>query len=156
MKERHGELDARGVKLAIVAAKFSRDIVERLLAGALGAIREAGGDPDSVPVARVPGSLELAVTARRFAEAGYDAVICLGCVIRGETTHYDCVVQGTTRGITEVAAHTGVPVIFGVLTCENHEQALARSDESRKMNLGSYAARAAIEMANLLKKIQPR
>jgi 6,7-dimethyl-8-ribityllumazine synthase len=153
MNERSGELDAKQIRLAIVASKFSGEIVDRLLAGALKAISEAGGDGIGVPVARVPGSLELAVTARHFAEAGYDAVICLGCVIRGETSHYDAVVEGTTLGITQVSVQTGVPVLFGVLTCENREQALARSDESQNKNLGVHAARAAIEMANLLRKI---
>lgn len=153
MNEQHGEFDASKIRLAIVAAKFSRDIVDRLLGGALQAIADAGGDPDTVPVARVPGSMELAVAAKKFAESGYDAVICLGCIIRGETSHYDAVVEGATRGLTDVATQTGVPILFGVLTCENREQALARSDESQKKNLGVYAACAAIEMANLMKKI---
>lgn len=152
-QELMGELDARGVCLAIVVSRFTGEITERLLAGALQAIGDAGGDVASVPVARVPGSLELAVAARKFAQSGYDAVICLGCVIRGETAHYDCVVQGATQSIAAVGVATGVPVIFGVLTCDDYDQALARSDESKKVNMGTYAARAGIEMANLLKTI---
>ena len=148
-----GELSARNLRLAVVVARFTGEITERLLEGALGAIAEAGGDVDSIAVARVPGSLELAVAARKFAAGGYDAVVCLGCVIRGETSHYECVVQGATQSIAAVGVATGVPVIFGVLTCDDYEQALARSDESRKMNMGAYAARAAIEMANLLNNI---
>src|SRR5687767_11935821 len=141
MNELIGETDARGLKLAIVVARFNSEITERLLTGALEAIHEAGGDAERVPVARVPGSLELAVAARRFVDQGYDAVICLGCVIRGETAHYDCVVHGATQGINLVAAQTGVPVIFGVLTCDTDAQAEARSDEKKGTNMGVYAAR---------------
>ena len=149
-----GEQNAGDIRLAIVVARFNRDITENLLDGALSAIDEQGGDADSVPVVRVPGALELAVVARKLAASGScDAVICLGCVIRGETAHYDCVVNGATQGITDATSDTGVPVIFGVLTTENREQALARADESRKLNSGAYAASAAIEMANLMRKI---
>jgi 6,7-dimethyl-8-ribityllumazine synthase len=155
-QEWSGELSAAGLRLALVVSRFTSEITDRLLAGALEAIDRAGGDVRTLPVARVPGSLELAVVARKFAESGYDAVICLGCVIRGETAHYDCVVQGTTQSIAAVAAETGVPVIFGVLTCDDYEQALNRSDASRKMNMGVYAAQAGIEMANLMKKVASR
>ena len=150
-QELHGELDGRGVRIAIVAAKFSSEITDRLLARALQTLGDCGTDVERVPVARVPGSLELAVVARKFARSGrYDAVLCIGCVIRGDTTHYDCVVNGATQGITAVAAETGVPVIFGVLTCDTEEQAVARIEN------GAYAARAAIEMANLMKKVGGR
>ena len=153
-QEFEGEMDASGVRLAIVVARFNRDITEKLLDGALGAIEKHGGDVDATPVVRVPGALELAVAAQKLARSGgYDAVICLGCVIRGETAHYDCVVNGATQGITDATSETGVPVIFGVLTTENREQALARADETRKLDSGASAARAAIEMANLMKEL---
>jgi len=149
-----GQLDASDCRLGIVVARFNSEITDRLLAGALQAIGECGGDVDAVPVAHVPGSLELAVAARGMAESGaFDAVICLGCIIRGQTSHYDVVVDGTIRGITDAIAATGVPVIFGVLTTEDREQALARSDESMKRNTGAYAGRAAIQMADLMKQI---
>lgn len=148
-RELHGDLDARYVRIAIVAAKFSSEITDKLLARAIQTIADCGGDITNIPVARVPGSMELAVIARKFAISGkYDAVLCIGCVIRGDTTHYDCVVNGTTEGITAVATQTGMPIIFGVLTCDTEEQAVARIDN------GAYAARAAIEMANLIKKIE--
>lgn len=155
VKELEGELSAKGLRLAVIAAKFTREITDKLLASAVETFVACGGDVSkNLTVARVPGSLELAVAARKFALSGrYDAVICLGCVIRGETSHYDAVVNGTTQGITAVSAQTGVPVIFGVLTCEDYKQAVARTDDKKKINTGSYAARAAIEMANLLKKI---
>lgn len=152
--ELRGELDATGLKLAIVVSRFNTPITERLLAGAVEAIAECGGDVDTLPVAHVPGALELGVVARHFAEAGsVDAVICLGCVIRGKTGHYETVVDGTRQALTHVAVETGVPILFGVLTVENKEQALERTDASRKCHAGADAARGAIEMVNLLKKI---
>jgi len=149
-----GEHDAGGLRLAIVVARFNPSITQRLLDGALETIASHGGDAESTAVAWVPGSLELAVVARRFAASGsYDAVICLGCVIRGQTSHYDAVVTGATQSITRVATETGVPIMFGVITAEDRDQAEARSDASRKCNLGADAARGAIEMARLMKKL---
>jgi 6,7-dimethyl-8-ribityllumazine synthase len=153
MNELVGEMSAKGLKLAIVVARFNSFITDRLLAGALETIGKHGGDPDQTPVARVPGSVELAVVARRFAQdRRVDAVICLGCVIRGDTTHYDCVVDAAVQGITHVGVETGVPVIFGVLTCHTSDQAMDRAGGAHG-NAGAAAAAAAIEMANLLKKI---
>lgn len=149
-----GEHDAKHVRLAIVVSRFNRPVTDRLLEGALEAITECGGDTANVPVAHVPGALELGVVAKRFASSRkVDAVICLGCVIRGKTGHYETVVAGTTRSLTQIAIDTGVPVIFGVLTVETPEQAHERTDAARKCHAGADAARAAIEMANLLKKI---
>jgi len=142
-----GELTAGNTKLAIVVSRFNDFITGKLLDGALDAIRRHGGDPEAVTVAWVPGSLELAVPAGKLAAGGrYDAVICLGCVIRGSTMHYDCVVNGAT------SAETGVPVIFGVLTCETIEQAVERAG-TKMGNAGADAALAAIEMANLMGKL---
>jgi 6,7-dimethyl-8-ribityllumazine synthase len=153
MKELIGEMSAKGLRIAIVVARFNSFITDKLLAGALEAISKQGGDANQVPVARVPGSLELAVVARKFAaERKFDAVICLGCVIMGETSHYDCVVDGARQGLVEVATQTGVPVVFGVLTCANSDQALDRAG-GKHGNAGANAAAVAIEMANLLKKI---
>jgi len=149
--------DAAGCRLALVVSQFSSDITERLLAGALKTLAEHGADVASIPLARVPGSLELAVTARQFAAGGgCDAVICLGCIIRGGTDHYDCVVAGTRQGIVDAALQTGVPVIFGVLTCEDRAQAEHRSTDAGKGNAGSSAALAAIQMANLMKRIDSK
>lgn len=150
-----GALNGKGLRLAVVVARFNHEITDKLLEGVLRSLTAADCDVKRLPVARVPGSLELAVVARKFALSGaYDAVICLGCVVRGETAHYDCVVNGATQGITAVGVETGVPVIFGVLTCDTWEQALDRVDASRKLHTGDYAAHAAIEMANLMKRIE--
>ena len=111
------------------------------------------GDSQRLTIAHVPGSLELAVTARKLAETGeYEAVICLGCVIRGETDHYDHVSEQTAKGIREVGTQTGVPCIFGVLTTDTLEQALDRAG-AKQGNQGRHAMLAAVEMANLIKKI---
>lgn len=148
-----GELTAGEAKLAIVVSRFNDFITGKLLDGALDAIRRHGGDPEAVTVAWVPGSLELAVPAKKLAGSGkYDAVICLGAVIRGSTMHYDCVVNGATSSINRAGTETGVPVIFGVLTCETIEQAIERAG-TKMGNAGASAATAAIEMANLMGKL---
>jgi len=148
-----GELTAGGVKLAIVVSRFNDFVTGKLLDGALDAVRRHGGEPDDVAVAWVPGSLELAVAARKLAVGGkYDAVVCLGCVIRGSTMHYDCVVNGATSAIARVGTETGVPVIFGVLTCDTIEQAIERAG-TKMGNAGASAAMAGIEMANLMGKL---
>ncbi|MBI1369805.1 MAG: 6,7-dimethyl-8-ribityllumazine synthase [Planctomycetes bacterium] len=149
-----GDLTAGENRFAIVVSRFNNEITDRLLEGALQALAACGVNIDEVPVAHVPGSLELAVVAKSLAITGqYDAVICLGCVIRGETTHYDCVAMGAVHAITAAAAETGVPIMFGVLTTEDDDQALARSDAARKTNMGADVARGAVEMANLMNAI---
>ena len=148
-----GEMSAAGSRIAIVAARFNSFITEKLLDGALGTIRRHGGDVEQVTVAWVPGSLELAVAAKKIAAGGkHDAVICLGCVIRGATSHYDCVVNGTTQGITQASIETGVPIIFGVITTDSIEQAIERAG-TKMGNAGASAAQTAIEMASLMKKL---
>lgn len=148
-----GELTVGESRLGIVVARFNSFITEKLLDGALDTIRRHGGDVDAVTVAKVPGSFELPVVAKKMAESGkYDVVICLGAVIRGSTAHYDCVIDGAATGIGEVALATGVPVIFGVLTCDTIEQAIERAG-TKMGNAGSASALAAIEMASLIKKI---
>ena len=151
-----GGLDGREIWLGIAVARFNEAITRRLLDSALVEARRLGVEGANVTVVWVPGSLELATAARALADLdAVDAVVCLGCVIRGETDHYDAVVSGARQGITLVAASTGLPVIFGVLTCENEQQALARSEAGGERDTGAYAVRAAVEMANLLKRIGP-
>ena len=153
MNELPASLQPRDARVAIVVARFNEFITEHLLRGALDAWRRLGGSDDAVTVARVPGSFELPVTAKRLAEsAKYHAVVCLGCVIRGETDHYDHVVEQTVRGIREVGTQTGIPCIFGVLTCDTLEQAIHRAG-AKMGNAGASAMFAAAEMANLMRTI---
>ncbi|HYT12404.1 MAG TPA: 6,7-dimethyl-8-ribityllumazine synthase [Candidatus Nitrosopolaris sp.] len=145
------DLSGDGLHIAVVVARYNEDVTKRLLRGAVGALQERGvTEPD---VFWVPGSLELPVTALTLAEKGqHDAIVCLGCVIRGETFHFEVVAAQSAAGVMQVQLDTGVPVAFGVLTTEDKEQALARSGP--KNNKGAEAAEAAIEMANLLRSIQ--
>ncbi|MEW6743378.1 MAG: 6,7-dimethyl-8-ribityllumazine synthase [Planctomycetota bacterium] len=148
-----GHLQATGLRFAIVVSRFNEFISSRLLSGALDAIRRHGAKNDDVTVAWVPGSFELPLLARKLAGTGeYDAVICLGAVIRGATPHYEYVAEAAARGIAETALATGVPIVFGVLTCETIEQAIERAG-SKAGNKGFHAAMAAIETANLLRSI---
>lgn len=152
--ELEGGLDAAELRLGCVVSRFNSFVTDRLLEGALDAIRRHGGDADKVFVARVPGSLELATAARALAQSGnFDALICLGAVIRGETAHYEHVASGAASQIARVGPETGVPTIFGVLTCDTVEQAIDRSG-AKSGNAGSQAAASAIEMANLLSSIR--
>jgi 6,7-dimethyl-8-ribityllumazine synthase len=145
------DLSGGDLRIAVVVSRFNEDVTKRLLRGALGALEQHGvQDPD---VLWVPGSLELPVTALALAEkGGHDAIVCLGCVIRGETYHFEVVALQAAAGIMQVQLDTGVPVAFGVLTTEDKEQALARSGP--KNNKGAEAAEVAIEMANLMREIQ--
>ena len=148
-----GQLDASGRRFAIVASRFNDFIVKALLDGALDAIKRHGGDLASVDVAWVPGAYEVPLAAKRFALSGrYDAVITLGAVIRGATAHFDYVAGGVASGISSVSLETSVPVIFGVLTTENIEQAIERAG-TKAGNHGFGAAVTAIEMASLLESI---
>lgn len=153
MGERGAKPDLTGgdLRIAVVVSRFNEDISKRLLRGALAALEEHGvKDPD---VLWVPGSLELPVMVLALAEKGnHDAIVCLGCVIRGETYHFEIVAGQAAAGIMQVQLDTGVPVAFGVLTTEDKEQALARSGP--KNNRGAEAAEVAIEMANLMREVQ--
>ena len=152
--EYQGELEASKCRIAIVVARYNQDITHSMMNSALETIDKCGGDSSQVAIAHVPGALELPVAAAKFARSGdYDAVICFGCVIRGQTTHYDVVVDGTQQGLTGVGHDTGLPIIMGVLTTENRDQALERISEDEKLNTGIYAAHAAIEMANLMSQM---
>ena len=146
-----GSLDARGLRVAIVCARFNDFIVASLLRGAREAWSAHGGEAADLLVARVPGAFELPVAAKRLAASGrYSAVVALGCVIRGDTAHFDFVAGEAARGISQAALDTGVPVVFGVLTVENVEQALERAATTR-MNKGGESMDVAIEMANLFR-----
>ena len=144
-----GRLDASGKRFAIVVSRFNAFITERLLEGALDALQRCGAEKKNVQVARVPGAFEIPAAARKLAESrGFDAVICLGCLLRGDTAHYDVIAHECARGIGQSAQETGVPHGFGVLTCDSLEQAIDRA--GLKMgNKGFEAALAAVEMANL-------
>ena len=144
-----GNLVAGDAKIAIVVARFNDFITSKLLEGALDTLRRHGGSEDHATVIWVPGSFELPVTAKKLAKSGkYQAVICLGCVIKGATVHYNCVVNAATNGISRVATETGLPVVFGVLTCDSIEQAIERAG-TKMGNAGAKAAATAIEMINL-------
>jgi 6,7-dimethyl-8-ribityllumazine synthase len=151
-----GNLSAEGRSFGIVASRFNGFVVKALLEGAVEAIRRHGGDAEAVDVAWVPGSYEIPVIARELALSGrYDAVICLGAVIRGATAHFDYVAGGAAGGISNVALQTGVPVIFGVITTESIEQAIERAG-TKMGNKGFEAAVSAIEMADLMVKLRKR
>jgi 6,7-dimethyl-8-ribityllumazine synthase len=145
--------DGRDLKVAVVRSRFNDQITTRLLEGALEALRASGVTDADVTVIEVPGAVELAGAARlAIARLGVDAVVCLGAVIRGETDHYDHVCRIAADTIARAAEETGVPVAFGVLTCEKLEQALARSAKG-DANRGGDAALAALEMANLRRRL---
>ena len=141
------------MKFAIVVSRFNSFITERLLAGAMDGIERCGGNPQDVTVARVPGSFEIPVAARRFAETKeYDAVIALGAILRGETAHFEFLAQEVTRGLQMASVETGVPIGFGVLTCDTLEQAIDRAG-LKSGNKGFETALSAIEMANLIRQM---
>jgi 6,7-dimethyl-8-ribityllumazine synthase len=146
-------LSAQGVRLAIVAARFNDFIIASLLEGAAQAWQRHGGGAEDLRIFRVPGAFELPVAAQRLAASGqYDAVVALGCVIRGDTPHFDYVAGASARGLTRAALDTGVPVIFGVLTVETVEQAIERAATSR-MDKGGESLEAALEMVALFRTI---
>jgi len=148
-----GDFNTPAGRFAIVAARFNAFIVDPLLAGAIDAFARHGVAAERVDVVRVPGSFEIPLVAQRLAESGpYAAVICLGCIIRGETDHYDHVAGAATNGVLNAGLKSGVPVIYGVLTCETLEQAIHRAG-AKAGNKGYEAAVTAIEMANLLAKL---
>jgi len=149
-----GNLSAEGRSFGIVASRFNDFVVKALLEGAIEAIRRHGGDAGAVDVVWVPGSYEIPVVARELALSGrYDAIVCLGAVIRGATAHFDYVAGGVSGGISNVALETGVPIIFGIITTETIEQAIERAG-TKMGNKGFEAAVSAMEMADLMSKLQ--
>ena len=152
-KELKGDLNGQGLRVAVVVARFNEVVTRQLLTGAVEALSRHGVSDDDISVAWVPGAFELPVVAKCMAKTGrYDSIICLGAVIRGETGHYDMVAGQASGGIGSIGTDTGVPVIFGVLTTENMDQAINRSG-GKSGNLGSNAAVAAIETARLIQAI---
>jgi 6,7-dimethyl-8-ribityllumazine synthase len=146
-----GDFSAKGLKLAVVAGRFNDFITNRLVDGAIDAIRRTGGNSDSTVVVKVPGAFELPLAAKKLATSKkYDAVICLGAVIRGSTPHFEYVSNLMSRGISNVMTETGVPISFGVITADSLEQAIERAG-SKHGNKGSEAVLSAIEMANVMK-----
>ncbi|MBR1571848.1 MAG: 6,7-dimethyl-8-ribityllumazine synthase [Lachnospiraceae bacterium] len=142
------------MKVAIVASRFNEIIVNKLLGGAVDGLVRHGVLDDNITVAWVPGAFEIPLAAQKFAESGkYDAVICVGAVIRGQTSHYDYVCNEVSKGIAQVSLNSKVPVLFGIVTTENIEQAIARAG-SKAGNKGYDCALSAIEMVNLLHQIQ--
>jgi 6,7-dimethyl-8-ribityllumazine synthase len=153
-KEMKVEMEGRGLRVAVVVARFNEFVTRRLLEGAVETLGRNGVREEDISVAWVPGSFELPVVAKTFGQTGqYDAVICLGAVIRGETDHYEMVASQAAAGISAAGRETGVPTIFGVLTTDNMEQAINRAG-GKSGNLGSNAAAAAIETARLLQAIK--
>ena len=148
-----GDLTGRGKHFAIVVSRFNAFITERLLVSAYDGLLRSGARKKDIAIVRVPGAFEIPSAARTLAETGkYDAIICLGCLLRGDTAHYDVIVNEVTRGIGQSAQETGIPHAFGVLTCDTLEQAIDRA--GLKMgNKGFEAALAAVEMANLKKAV---
>ena len=150
-----GRLSGQGLSIAIVVSRFNELVTRALFSGAQDGLARHGVEPEDVDVAWVPGSFEIPVTARKLAESGrYQAVVCLGAVIRGETPHFDQVANQASSGIARVALDTGVPVIFGIITADTLEQALERAG-GKMGNKGYDAAVAAIEMANLMRGLRP-
>lgn len=153
MKIYEGNLVAENLKIGIVAGRFNEFIVSKLLDGALDGLKRHGCSEDDIEVAWVPGAYEIPLTAKKMAELNkYDAVICLGAVIRGATAHFEYVAGEAAKGIAQVSLRSETPIIFGVLTTENIEQAIERAG-TKAGNKGYDAAVSAIEMANLLKNI---
>jgi len=149
----HGSLSAEGLRFAIVVSRFNSFITDRLLASALDALERAGAGSEDVDVAHVPGSFELPLAAKKLAATGkYDALIAIGCILRGETAHYDYVCSETARGLQLAQMESGLPIIFCVLTCDTLEQAIDRAG-LKGGNKGFEAALAAIEMAQLSRKL---
>ncbi len=155
MKVLEGKLTAEGLRIGIVAARFNEFITNKLVSGAIDALTRHGALEDNMTMAWVPGAFEIPLAAQKMANSGkFDAVICLGAVIRGSTPHFDYVSNEVTKGVAHVGLQTGVPTVFGVLTTDTIEQAIERAG-TKAGNKGFDAAMTAIEMANLLKSWEP-
>lgn len=153
MKIVEGQLSATGLRFGIVVGRFNSFVTERLLEGAIDCILRHGGDKESIEVYKVPGSFEIPLVAKKLAKSGkYDAVICLGAVIRGSTPHFDYVANEVTKGIAQVSLETEVPIAYGILTTDTIEQAIERAG-TKMGNKGFDAAMTAIEMVNIIKSV---
>ncbi len=154
-KQIRGELSAAGLRFGIVVSRFNSFITERLLAGALDALERAGADTKQIEIVWVPGSFEIPLAAKKAGQSGkYDAVISIGCILRGETSHFEYISSEVSRGVQLAQMDTGVPMIFCVLTCDTLEQAIARAG-LKSGNKGFEAGLAALEMAHLSRKLSP-
>lgn len=152
MKVYEGKVIGSGIKVGLVASRFNEFIVSKLVSGAIDGLVRHGVDDDDISLMWVPGAFEIPVMAKKMAESGkFDAVICLGAVIRGATSHYDYVCNEVSKGVAQVGLATGVPVLFGVVTTENIEQAIERAG-TKSGNKGYDCALSAIEMVNLIKE----
>ena len=150
-----GNLSATGLRVGIVISRFNSFITERLLDGALDALERSGAPNDQIEIIRVPGSFELPIAAKKLAESKHpDSIICIGCVLRGETSHYEHVSNEVARGIQLAQMDTGVPIAFCVLTCDTLEQAIDRAG-LKSGNKGFEAGLAAVEMGNLSRQLRP-
>lgn len=153
MRKLEGNVVASGIKVGIIAARFNEFIVTKLVGGAQDALIRHGVNDDDIDVAYVPGAFEIPVIAKKMAQSGkYDTVICLGAVIKGATSHYDYVCAEVSKGVASVSLETGIPVMFGVLTTDNIEQAIERAG-TKAGNKGYDVACSAIEMVNLMKNL---
>lgn len=153
MRRYEGSFDGSGLRVGIVISRFNSFVTGKLLDGAVDALTRSGVSDDDIAAAWVPGAFEVPVVARRMAESGeFDAVVCLGCVIRGDTPHFDYVAGESAKGIASLALSTGVPIIYGIVTTESLEQAIERAG-TRMGNKGAEAAVTAIEMCRLLEKM---
>ncbi len=151
IKEYEGKLVAQGLRFGIVVSRWNSFITERMLSGALDALKRHGADEQDIHVARVPGTWEIPLVAQNMAVAGqYDAIACVGCLIRGATPHFEYLAAEVTKGLAQISLETHVPVTYGIITVESLEQAIERAG-SKAGNKGAEAALAAIEMANLLR-----
>ncbi|HQH80322.1 MAG TPA: 6,7-dimethyl-8-ribityllumazine synthase [bacterium] len=148
-----GGLSSKGLRMAVVVSRFNDFITSRLVDGAMDVISRSGGDLENAVLVKVPGAMEISLAAKKLADSGkYDAVICLGAIIRGSTPHFEHVANQSARGLAQTMLSSGIPISFGVITAENLEQAIERAG-TKQGNKGSEAALAAIEMANVLRNI---
>ncbi len=152
MRTLEGEVRGEGRRVCVVASRFNRPVTDRLVKGAVGTLRGAGVGDEDLDVVRVPGAWELPWAARRAARAGYDGVVAVGCVVRGETAHFDYICEAATRGLGDLAAEGEVPVGLGVLTCDTAEQAYERAG-GEQGNKGAEAAEAVLELADLADRL---
>jgi len=153
-KIHEGYLDAKGLRFGLIVSRFNNFITERLLEGALDALRRHGAKDQNLEIVRVPGSFEIPLLCKQMADTGrYDAIVCLGSLIRGSTVHFDILSAEVTKGLASVMLDTGIPVSFGIITTDTIEQAVERAG-TKMGNKGWQAAESAIEMANLVKAVK--
>ena len=152
MNEISGSLGAKGMKMALVVSRFNSFLTEQLVRGAADAFTRLGGDADSLSLVRVPGAYEIPVVAKKLASGGYDAVVALGAVVQGATSHADLINQATAKALCEISVETGVPVLNGIVSAESLEQAVERCG-TKQGNKGFSAMQSAIEMVNVLRAI---